>query len=76
MRLDGGSVFPACANAGDPTGPVEAYRLMSRGRGATLQSKVGYVDARPLNRQLDEVLLQHVLAPEHGENATLASVFY
>ena len=23
---DGGSVFPASANTGDPTGPVEAYR--------------------------------------------------
>jgi hypothetical protein len=51
--------FPGVCDTGDPTGPVEAYRLMSRGRGATLQSKVGYVDARPLNRQLDEVLLQH-----------------
>ena len=72
MRLDGGVGFPsACANSGDPTGPVEAYRLMSRGRGATLQSKVGYVDARPLNRQLDEVLLQHPPDPRpraRGEN--------
>jgi hypothetical protein len=26
MKRDGGSVFPASANTGDPTGPVEAYR--------------------------------------------------
>jgi hypothetical protein len=27
MKRDGGSVFPASANTGDPTGPVEAYRF-------------------------------------------------
>jgi len=29
MRRDGGSVFPALANTGDPNGPVEACPLMS-----------------------------------------------
>jgi hypothetical protein len=29
MRRDGGSVFPARANTGDPNGPVEACPLMS-----------------------------------------------
>ena len=28
MRRDGGSVFPAHANTGDPNGPVEAWTLM------------------------------------------------
>ena len=28
MRRDGGSVFPAHANTGDPNGPVEACPLM------------------------------------------------
>jgi hypothetical protein len=46
---------------------------MSRGRGATLQSKVGYVDARPLNRQLDEVLLQHAAGRYIGSLTSLAT---
>ena len=29
MRREGGSVFPAHANTGDPNGPVEACPLMS-----------------------------------------------
>ena len=29
MRRDGGSVFPAHANTGDPFGPIEAFPLMS-----------------------------------------------
>ena len=29
MRRDGGSVFPAHANTGDPNGPLEAFPLMS-----------------------------------------------
>jgi len=29
MRRDGGSVFPAHANTGDPFGPIEAFTLMS-----------------------------------------------
>src|SRR6266436_1437164 len=44
LKRDGGSVFPAHANTGDPHGP-EHERL---------QSKAGYIDARPHIRQLDE----------------------
>jgi hypothetical protein len=29
MRRDGGSVFPAHAKTGAPTGPIEACRIMS-----------------------------------------------
>ena len=51
MRRDGGSVFPAHANTGDPNGPVARDRTRADihdGPEPALQLKAGYIDARPL----------------------------
>lgn len=56
MRRDGGSVFPAHANTGDPNGPnrglsaneIARALISMMARSTTLQSKAGYIDARLL----------------------------
>src|SRR5438132_13816787 len=72
MRRDGGSVFPARANTGDPKWPVRglsgneiARALISMMAGSTsaLQSEAGYIDARPQIRQIDENLLRRTAGP-------------
>ena len=53
MRRDGGSVFPAHANTGDPNGPIEALSaneiagalISMMARSETLKSKAGYTDS-------------------------------
>jgi len=55
-RQNGGSVFRARANTGDPNGPIEVCPLIRTQRAPdihdgpehnTLQSEAGYIDARP-----------------------------
>src|SRR5271169_6043762 len=65
MRRDGGSVFPAHANTGDPDGPVEACSANERAdihdgpEHDTLQSEAGYIDARPLTAISTKSLATH-----------------
>src|SRR5215813_11225702 len=56
MRRDGGSVFPAHANTGDPNGPLRGLSANDVARALIsmmvrseneLQSETGYIDARP-----------------------------
>src|SRR4029079_5036653 len=54
-RRDGGSVFPALANTGDPNGPrglsaneITGALIPIMARSEMLQPKAGYIDARPL----------------------------
>ena len=42
MRRDGGSVFPALANTGDPNGPFEARPLTRLTNGKAIYGKPGY----------------------------------
>src|SRR5438132_12462290 len=72
MRRDGGSVFPARANTGDPKWPVRglsgneiarARISMMAGSTSALQSEAGYIDARPQIRQIDENLLRRTAGP-------------
>ena len=69
MRRDGGSVFPTHVNTGDPDGPqglsaneIACVLISIMARSAMLQSKAGYIDARPLS-PLDEILLRRTAGP-------------
>src|SRR5438132_11259372 len=82
MRRDGGSVFPARANTGDPKWPVRglsgneiARALISMMAGSTsaLQSEAGYIDARPQIRQIDENLLRRTSGPYIWVNLVVTS---
>src|SRR5438132_14241241 len=79
MRRDGGSVFPARANTGDPKWPVRGLsgneierelRSMMAGSTSALQSEAGYIDARPQIRQIDENLLRRTAGPYIGSFAS------
>src|SRR6266404_807070 len=56
MKRNGGSVFPAPANTGDPNGSnrglsaneIARALISMMARSTALQSKAGYIDARPL----------------------------
>src|SRR5215470_1910564 len=62
MRRNGGPVFPAHANPGDPNGPLRglaanetACALISMmARSTLLQAEAGYIDARPQRRQIEK----------------------
>src|SRR5262249_27151842 len=79
MKRDGGPVFPAPANPGDPFWPVRGLSanetagalisMMARSK-TTLQSEAGYIDARP---QADRSMKTSCDArPDHtlGSNAS------
>src|SRR6266496_5980271 len=61
MRRDGGSVFPAHANTGDPLSVNEHARALisMMARSTTLQSKAGYIDARPFTTSSTNPLATH-----------------
>ena len=90
MRQDGGSVFPAHANTGDPTGPgrglsaneiARALISMMVGSHNELQSETGYIDARPHIRQIEETSCNarpdHTLGsnPDRGGRGRRATSF-
>jgi hypothetical protein len=66
-KTNGGSVFPARANTGDPNGPFEAYPLITSQAlismmvrsNDELQSETGYIDARPHHTDRRNLLALH-----------------
>ncbi len=71
MKRNGGPVFPASANPGDPNGPFEAWQVMKNARGLisdgpahnNLRSEAGYIDARSQTDRSIKNLLRRTAGP-------------
>ena len=85
IRRDEGSVFPACANTGDPmarSGPsaneIAPALISIMARSEMLQSRAGYIDAGPLTPTRRYSLATHgrTIHSGHSKSLSFSLVIY